>query len=98
MPGVGEINMKATLVERGPGAAVVLDDQHVAAIGEVAERFPVSATVSGYTWRTTLTPMRGEFLLGLNRSIREAAGVEAGDSVEVQIELDTAPREGKTLS
>jgi len=39
--------------------------------------------------------MRGEFLLGLNRSVREEAAVEAGDTVEVKLELDTAPREVK---
>jgi len=37
--------------------------------------------------------MRGEFLLGLNRAVRQEAGVEAGDTVEVNLELDTAPRE-----
>jgi uncharacterized protein YdeI (YjbR/CyaY-like superfamily) len=37
--------------------------------------------------------MRGETLLGLNRGVRESAGVRAGDTVEVAIELDTTPRE-----
>ena len=36
--------------------------------------------------------MGGEFLVGLSREVRQAAGVEAGDSVEVTLELDTAPR------
>lgn len=31
--------------------------------------------------------------MGLNRAVRKEAGVEAGDTVEVKIELDTAPRE-----
>src|SRR5437764_3608697 len=78
---------------RGPAAAVVLDDEQVAAVGEGAKRFPVVATVEGYTWRTTVTRMRGEFLLGLNATVREGAGVEAGDTVAVELELDTAPRE-----
>lgn len=65
----------------------------MAAVGEGAKRFPVAATVNGYTWRTTVTPMRGEFLLGLSRAVREAAGVEAGDVAEVELELDRAPRE-----
>src|ERR1700684_1222833 len=78
---------------RGPAAAVVLDDEQIAAVGEGARRFPVVATVNGHTWRTSVTRMRGEFLLGLNRSVREAAGAQAGDSVEVSIELDAAPRE-----
>jgi uncharacterized protein YdeI (YjbR/CyaY-like superfamily) len=37
--------------------------------------------------------MGGEFLVGLNREVRAGAGVEAGDEVEVALELDTAPRE-----
>jgi Bacteriocin-protection, YdeI or OmpD-Associated/Domain of unknown function (DUF1905) len=90
---MGSIRLSATLVPRGPAAAVVLDDEHVAAVGEGAKRFPVVATVNGYTWRTTVTRMRGEFLLGLNRAVREEAGVEAGDTVAVDLALDTAPRE-----
>jgi uncharacterized protein YdeI (YjbR/CyaY-like superfamily) len=51
------------------------------------------ATINGYRWRTTITRMGGEFLLGLNRDVRQAAGVEAGDTVAADIELDTAPRD-----
>jgi hypothetical protein len=90
---VGRIHLTTTLLARGPAAAVVLDDQQVATVGEGAKRFPVVATVNGYTWRTTIARMRGEFLLGLNREVREGAGVEAGDCVEVEIGRDTAPRE-----
>ena len=90
---MGRLEFTATLERRGPAAAVVLDDEQVAAVGEGAKRFPVVATVEGYTWRTTVTRMRGEFLLGLNATVREGAGVEAGDTVAVELELDTAPRE-----
>jgi len=90
---MGSVGFTATLVPRGPAAAVVLDDENVAAVGEGARRFPVVATVNGYTWRTTVTRMRGEFLLGLNRAVRQKAGVEAGDTVDVRLELETAPRE-----
>jgi hypothetical protein len=72
---------------------VVLDNEQVAAVGEGAKRFPVVATVNGYTWRTSVARMRGEFLVGLNREVREAAGVAAGDTVVVRLELDEAPRE-----
>jgi hypothetical protein len=90
---VGSLRLTAMLVRRGPAAAVVLDDRQVAVVGEGAKRFPVVATVNGYTWRTTVTRMRGEFLLGLNRAVRKEAGVEAGDTVQVELELDNAPRE-----
>jgi hypothetical protein len=90
---MGSLQMTTTLLARGPAAAVILDDEQVAAVGEGAKRFPVLATVNGYSWRTTVTRMRGEFMLGLNREVREGAGVQAGDTVQVAIELDTAPRE-----
>lgn len=90
---MGSVRLTTTLAARGPAAAVVLDDAQVAAIGEGAKRFPVRATINGYSFRTTVTRMRGEFLLGLNREVRESAGAEAGDTVEVAIELDTEPRE-----
>jgi hypothetical protein len=90
---MGSIRLTTTLEPRGPAAAVVLDDESVAAVGEGAKRFPVVATVNGYTWRTTVARMRGEFLVGLSRAVREEAGVEAGDTVDVGLELDTAPRE-----
>jgi hypothetical protein len=90
---VGSARFTALLSPRGAAAAVVLDHEQVALVGEGAKRFPVVATVNGYTWRTTITRMGGEFLLGLNRAVRQEAGVEAGDTVEVALELDTAPRE-----
>jgi antitoxin component of MazEF toxin-antitoxin module len=90
---VGSLRLTTTLVSRGPAAAVVLDDEQVAVVGEGAKRFPVVATVNGHTWRTTVARMGGQFLVGLNRAVRQEAGVEAGDTVDVELELDTAPRE-----
>src|SRR5204863_2299402 len=48
---MGSLRFTATLVHRGQAAAIVLDDEQVAAVGEGAKRFPVVATVDGYTWR-----------------------------------------------
>jgi hypothetical protein len=90
---MGSIRFTAILVPRGPAAAIVLDDDQVSTVGEGAKRFPVVATVNGYSWHTSVTRMRGEFLLGLNRAVREEAGVDAGDTVDVELALDTAPRE-----
>jgi hypothetical protein len=90
---MGSLQLTTELVPRGPAAAVVLHEDQVAQIGEGAKRFAVQATVNGYTWRTTVTRMAGEFLLGLGREVRESAGVQAGDMVDVAIALDTAPRE-----
>jgi hypothetical protein len=91
---MGRVAFSATLQPRGNACAVVLDDEQVAAVGEGAKRFPVVATVQGHTWRTSVVRMGGEFLLGLNAEVRKGAGdVQAGDTVAVELELDTAPRE-----
>ncbi|MDQ6778377.1 MAG: YdeI/OmpD-associated family protein [Actinomycetota bacterium] len=90
---MGSIRFTAELVPRGPAAALVLDDDQVSAVGEGAKRFPVVATVNGYSWRTSVMRKGGEFLVGLNRAVREEAGVQAGETVDVELVLDTDPRE-----
>jgi hypothetical protein len=90
---MGAIQFRSRLLPRGNACAVVLDDDQVAAVGEGAKRFPVVATVNGYTWRTSIARMGGEFLLGLNREVREGACVQTDDEVDVSVALDTAPRE-----
>lgn len=90
---MGEIRLTTTLEARGMAAAVLLDEAQVAVVGEGRKRFPVVATVNGHTWRTSVMRMGGEFMVGLNRAVREGAGVAAGDTVAVALVLDTAPRE-----
>jgi hypothetical protein len=90
---MGSLHISATLVPRGPAAAFILDDEQVATVGEGAKRFPVVATINGHPFRLSVARMGGEFLLGLRREVREQAGVEAGDVVDLRLELDSAPRE-----
>ena len=54
---------------------------------------PVVVTVGGHSYRSTVAVMGGRYLLPLSAENRAAAGVAAGDDVEVDVELDTAPRE-----
>jgi hypothetical protein len=53
----------------------------------------VTVTLKGYTYRSTVAVYGGEFFLPLAAVHREAAGVKAGQPVQVTVELDTAPRE-----
>src|ERR1700755_1757066 len=89
---MGELTLTGDLVARGPAAAFVLDDDQVAAVGEGAKRFPVVATVNGYTWRTSVARMRGECLVGLNMEVRTGAGVQAGATVSLELKLASEPR------
>ena len=53
----------------------------------------VRVTIKGHTYRSTVASMGGRFMLPISAEVREAAGVAAKDKVEVDVELDTAPRE-----
>jgi bifunctional DNA-binding transcriptional regulator/antitoxin component of YhaV-PrlF toxin-antitoxin module len=52
----------------------------------------VVVTVGGHTYRSTVAPRGGQFMIPLSAERRAAAGVAAGDVVEVDIEIDTEPR------
>jgi hypothetical protein len=55
-------------------------------------RAPVKVTLNGYTYRSTIAAMGGPPCVPLRQSNYEAAGVDAGQPVQVQLELDTEPR------
>jgi hypothetical protein len=67
----------------------------VVATLDSGKRPPVTVTVGGHTYRTTVTPMGGRYMIPLSAENREASGLTAGDEVDVEITLDTAPREMK---
>jgi hypothetical protein len=64
----------------------------IASLGS-SKRPPVRVTINGHTYRSTLASWSGQFMLPISAENRASAGVAAGDEVEVDIELDTAPRE-----
>jgi len=53
----------------------------------------VKVTINKYTYRSAIAPMGGTFMLGISDEVRKNAGVSAGDSIEVDVELDTEKRE-----
>jgi hypothetical protein len=56
------------------------------------KRPAVTVRIGDHTYRSTVAVMDGVFMLPLSAENREAAGVAAGDEVEVEVALDTAPR------
>ena len=56
------------------------------------KRPAVTVTLAGHTYRSTIAPMGGAFYLPLSAEHRTAAGLTAGDEVDVDVVLDTAPR------
>ena len=56
------------------------------------KRPPVYVTLNGHTYRSTVAAYGDLFMLPLARKHREAAGVRAGEVVEVNVELDEDER------
>jgi hypothetical protein len=52
----------------------------------------VKVEINGYTFRSTIMFYEGQFMLPLSAENRNAAGVQAGDNVILNIELDTEIR------
>lgn len=71
---------------------IAVPPEVVADLG-AGKRPAVHVTINGYTYRSTIATMGGEHLIPVSAEVRERAGVSAGDEVEVDVELDTAPRE-----
>jgi hypothetical protein len=67
-------------------------DEVVTALGS-GKRPAVRVTIGTHTYRSTVAPMGGVFLIGVSAENRQAAGVSAGDEIDVDIALDTEPRE-----
>ena len=63
----------------------------IAALGS-GKRPKVTVTLNGYTYRTTVAPYTDVYMIPLSQEHRAAAGVNAGDEVEVALALDTEPR------
>lgn len=55
-------------------------------------RAPVRGTIDGFPFTTTVARYGGVDYLAFRREVREAAGVELGATVAIEVELDTSER------
>ncbi|MFI6094880.1 YdeI/OmpD-associated family protein [Lentzea sp. NPDC051213] len=63
----------------------------VEALGQ-GKKPKVRVTIGAHTYRSTVAVYGGDFMLPLSAANREAAGVGAGDTIEVTLESDLAER------
>ena len=82
----------AVLQEEGMNATGIQVPTDVIAAFDSGKRPKVKVSLKGYTYHSTVAAYGEVFMLPLSKEHREAAGVQAGDTVEVTLELDTEPR------
>lgn len=87
------MRFRATIEQGGKTATgIEVPAKVVESLGS-SKRPAVRVTINGYTYRSSVASMGGRFMLGVSAKVREGAGVAGGDKVDVDIELDTEPRE-----
>ncbi|HEU4947269.1 MAG TPA: YdeI/OmpD-associated family protein [Kribbella sp.] len=64
----------------------------VSALG-TSKKPAVRVTINGHTYRNSIAVMGGRYMVGISADNRAATGVAGGDEIDVEIVLDTEPRE-----
>lgn len=74
-----------------PVTGIIVAPEIIAELG-AGKKPPVVLTVNGYTYRSTVAVMGGQYMIGFSSDHRAASGINGGDAITVTIELDSAPR------
>jgi hypothetical protein len=87
------MEIRATLELHGKTATgITIPPEVVEGLGS-GKRPAVVVTINGYSYRSTVAPYNGAYLLPVSAENRAGAGASAGDLLTVRLELDKAPRE-----
>ena len=87
------MQFRATIELAGKTATGFEVPPHVVERLGSGKRPAVTVSIADHTYRSTVAVMGGRFLVPLSAENRSAAGVAAGDEVDVTLEPDTRPRE-----
>ncbi len=87
------MKIRTTIVQTGKNTTGIEVPPEVLEQLGAGKRPAVTVTVKGHTYRSSVGSMGGVPMISLSAENREKAGVSGGDQVDVDIELDTAPRE-----
>ncbi len=83
---------RVTIQAAGKNAAGIEVPAEVVDGFGAGKRPPVRVTISAHTYESTVAVMGGKYMVGVSMENRKAAGVAAGDTVDVTLELETTPR------
>ena len=86
------MKFRTTLLQGDKTATGIhIPDEIVEALGS-GRRPLVTVTINGFTYRSSVAVVSGRYMVGVSAENRAGAGVAGGDEADVDIELDTAPR------
>jgi hypothetical protein len=83
----------STIVQPDPDGVLLIEvPANVMAALSEKKRIPVSVTLNGISYRSTIAVYGGKFYVPARKEIREAAKLAAGKRAHVTLEADTAAR------
>jgi len=85
------MKFKTKIVQTGNNTGIELNEQTLEKLGG-GKKPLVVVTINGYSYRSAVGKMGDQFMISLSAENRKNAGVNGGDVVEINIELDTEPR------
>ncbi|MDR6687968.1 hypothetical protein J2Y41_003546 [Arthrobacter sp. 1088] len=80
-----------TIVGDGNKAGIEVPEDVVSAL-DAGKRPPVVVTINGQSYRSSIAVMGGKYMVGVSSANRDLTGASAGDTVDVDLEVDTQPR------
>lgn len=75
----------------GNNTGIEVPPEVIEALG-AGRKPPVNVTVNGYSYRSTVAVMGGRYMISFSSDKRAATGIQGGDPITVDLEVDTAPR------
>lgn len=85
------MKFKTKIVQTGNNTGIEVSEKVLNELGS-GKKPLVVVTFNGYSYRSAVGKMGDKFMISLSAEHRKNAKVNGGDTVEVSIELDTAPR------
>lgn len=82
---------RTTLIQNGNNVGIEVPEEIVESFG-AGKRVPVTVSLKGYSYSSTIAVMGGRYLIPLSSAHRAASGAAGGEEVEVTLEHDAAPR------
>ncbi len=85
------MKFNTTIVQTGNNTGIEVSESSLEKLGG-GKKPLVVVTLNGYTYRSAVGKMGDKFMISLSAENRKNAGVNGGDEVEINLELDTEPR------
>jgi hypothetical protein len=87
------MKFRTTVLQSGKNiTGMEIPEDVVTALGS-GKKPPVRVTINGFTYRSSVAVMGGRYMVGISADNRAATGVAGGDEIDVDIVVDSQPRE-----